>query len=175
MPLGALTSPDIVNDYESAINAVKRLDLNLIITDPLNDEVKVLAKAREVRRLDVDALLILALHGFTGHLQVLAAEEIGVPTIIWSLPARYSFPTSASAVGCLRDKGFKVKLIHATPNDLEALKEIELFAKVAATFNKLRRTRLGVIGGIVPPMVASYYDKNILKAVSYTHLTLPTN
>jgi len=163
MPLGALTSQDIVDDYESFINSIKGLGLDLIITDPLNDDVSVLGKAREIRKLDVDALLIFALHGFTGHLQALAAEEVGVPTLIWSLPTRYSFPTSASAVGCLRDRGFRVKLIHAVPNDVEALKEVESFTKVAAVVNKLRRIRLGVIGGIIPPMVASYYDKNILR------------
>ncbi|MEM4518041.1 MAG: hypothetical protein QXH46_01645, partial [Sulfolobales archaeon] len=163
MPVGSTASSDVLSDYEGMLNSLRKLNADLVIGSPLNDEVSILQRVEEVRRSDFDAVLILSLHGFTGHLQALFSDALGLPTVIWTLPVRYSLPTAASAVGYLRERGLKVRLVHGPPTDLGIIKSIEQFVKVAAVVNRLGKVRIGVVGGIIPPMVASHYDRIILK------------
>ncbi|MEM1982864.1 MAG: hypothetical protein QXZ10_03540 [Sulfolobales archaeon] len=163
MPVGSITSPEIRNDYEGMVNSLKKLDAELVIGSPLNDEVSILKRVEEIRGLGFDSVIVLSLHGFTGHLQALFSDALGLPTTIWTLPARYSLPTAASAVGYLRERGLKVRLVHGPPTDLGVIKKIEQFIKVSSLINRLGTTRIGIIGSIIPPMVASHYDKVILK------------
>jgi L-fucose isomerase-like protein len=175
MPIGSITSPDVRSDYESLVGTLKKLDAELVIGSPLNDEVSILERIEEVRKYDFDASIVLSLHGFTGHLQALFVDHVKLPTVIWTLPSRYSFPTAASAVGYLRERGLKVRLIHSPPTDLSVLKDIEEFIKVAALLRRLSNVRIGVVGGIIPPMVASHYDRTILKdrfGVDVVHIPL---
>ncbi len=163
MPVGSMDQTDVAQDYNSLLSYIRRLDFDLIVGSPLNDEVSLIRRAHEVSKLNLDALIVVSLHGFTGHLQALFVESVGIPAVIWTFPTRYSFPTSASAVGYLRERGFKVKLVHGAPNDLRAIREMEDFIKVAYTYRRLRYLRIGMIGSIIPPMVASHFDRTILK------------
>ncbi|MCS7108375.1 MAG: hypothetical protein RMH77_07205 [Sulfolobales archaeon] len=175
MPIGSITNAEVRNDYEGMLNSLKKLDMELVIGSPLNDEVSVIQRAEEIRKSDFDAVVVLSLHGFTGHLQATFADSVGLPTVIWTLPTRYSLPTAASAVGYLRERGLKVRLVHGPPTDLSAIKRVEQFIKVASTINKLSNVRIGVVGGIIPPMVASHYDRTVLKSrfgVDVVHIPL---
>ncbi len=163
VPFGRLSSEDIVKDYEMFLGSIKKLDFDLIVTDPVDNEVAAINKGREIKKLDFDLLLSFALHGFTGHLQAKLAEEVGKPVVIWSLPSRYSLPTSGLAYGRLIEKGIKIKHIHALPDDSEALSELRRFATVAAVINKLSKLRLGAIGHPTPPMISSHFNRNVLK------------
>ncbi len=175
MPIGSTASPDVSSDYEGMLNSLKKLDAELVFGSPLNDEVSILHRVDEVKKLDLDAAVVLSLHGFTGHLQALFVEALGLPAVIWTLPVRYSLPTAASAVGYLRERGFKVRLVHGPPTDAGVIRSIEQFVKVASTVSRLAKIRIGVIGGIIPPMVASHYDRTILKSrfgVEVVHIPL---
>jgi hypothetical protein len=74
MPIGSITSPDVRSDYESLVGTLKKLDAELVIGSPLNDEVSILERVEEVRKYDFDASIVLSLHGFTGHLQALFVD-----------------------------------------------------------------------------------------------------
>lgn len=163
MPVGSTASPDVLSDYEGMLNSLRKLNADLVVGSPLNDEVSILRRVEEVRKSDFDAVVVLSLHGFTGHLQALFSDALGLPTVIWTLPVRYSLPTAASAVGYLRERGLKVRLVHGPPTDLGVIKSVERFVKAAAVVNRLGKARIGVVGGIIPPMVASHYDRTILK------------
>ncbi len=163
MPVGSTTSPDVLSDYEGMLNSLKKLNAELVFGSPLNDEVSIIQRAEEVRKVGFDAAVLLSLHGFTGHLHALFLDVLGLPAAIWTLPVRYSLPTAASAVGYLRERGLKVRLVHGPPTDVGVIRSIEQFVKVASVINKLSSVRVGVIGGIIPPMVASHYDRTILK------------
>lgn len=163
MPVGSTNAPEVANDYQIMVSNLRKIDANVVIGSPINEELAILERAAEVRKLEPDALVVLSLHGFTGHLQALFIESVKTPTIIWTLPTRYSLPTSASAIGYLRERGIKVKLVHGPPSDYGVIKSIEDFIKVAFTYKRLGNLRIGSVGGIIPPMVASHYDRTILK------------
>ncbi|MEM4856303.1 MAG: hypothetical protein QXW61_06770, partial [Sulfolobales archaeon] len=55
MPVGSTASSDVLSDYEGMLNSLRKLNADLVIGSPLNDEVSILQRVEEVRRSDFDA------------------------------------------------------------------------------------------------------------------------
>jgi L-fucose isomerase-like protein len=110
-----------------------------------------------------DLALLIPLHGATAHLQVAVAEALKLPVVIWSLPWRFSFPTSASAYGALKEKGYWANLLHGPPDSRRLAEEVACLARVSSALRKLSKTRVGILGNLPNYMVASFYDIEALE------------
>jgi L-fucose isomerase-like protein len=163
MPIGELRSEKIKTDLKAVETSLGKIDIDLTIMSPLYNEKKVIEAARRLKAEEVDLLVLVALHGACAPLLVLAAEHSEVRTVIWAFPARYSLPTAASAIGVLKEEGLESTLVFGSGNDQQIPTVVKRLARVAFTVNRLRRVRIGKIGGVFNLMTASYYDKNRLR------------
>jgi L-fucose isomerase-like protein len=163
MPIGEVTSEDIKNDIKSAIENLESINVDLTKTKPLYDEKDIILAVKNLQSAEIDLLILFSLHGASAPLLVLAAENSVVRTVIWALPTRYSLPTCASAIGALMERDFKSNLVYGSASDKEVTRRIEQLARVNYTINRLKRARIGAIGGVFSLMTASYYDRNILR------------
>jgi L-fucose isomerase-like protein len=162
IPVGSASATDVKRDLEKAKEVLKKLDLELTCLDPVSDSEQALHVAKQVRNLDVDLLAILALHGLTADVQVAIAGQLEIPTVVWILPERHSLSTSASALGALRDLGHHPIVAYGRADDERIGERIRLVSRCAFALNRMRRARIGEIGGLYPVLVASKYHEDTL-------------
>jgi L-fucose isomerase-like protein len=162
IPIGKLTSSDIKEDFEFIRSELEQMEAEAIVSNPVFKQIEVVDSAKKLHERNIDLLLLIPLHGAASEQQVLAAEACNTFTLIWSLPSRYSLPSGAIAYGALIDKGFKVKYVYGSPG-AQIRNEIEYTAMVAFAINRLKKSRIGVIGKVFAPIVSSHYDQNLLR------------
>lgn len=133
------------------------------IANPVINELEVLQLCRLLKDENIDLVLLLCLHGATAHLQVAVAEFLNLPIVIWSLPWRFSLPTSASTYGALKERGYWVTLLHGRPDDPKLAENVAAIARAAFAVRKLSNTRIGIVGTLPKYMVASLYDVESLE------------
>jgi len=162
IPIGSTTTAEIRRDLEDAVGMLGKLDLNLSRLEPIANRDQAQQTAGEVRNRNVDLVVLLALHGLTADIQVATASQFETPALIWALPERHSLSTSASAIGGLRDLDRPIRLIYGRAGDRQIGDEIALTAKSAFALNRMRKARIGEIGGLYPVLVASKYHEDTL-------------
>lgn len=113
---------------------------------------------------DVDALLVLVLHGNSAREIVAAAAGLDCPCIIWAVRERWAWPSSALAVGKLAEGQKRVKLVYGQPAEKDAVAAFAKALRSARALRQLARSRIGTIGGLYPNLVACTYDREGLRA-----------
>ena len=158
-----MDSDDARRDLKTVLENLKEFDIELVETETISNDIEATRVGNKLKSENADLLVLFVLHGATCDLHILVAEISELPTVIWSLPVRYSFTTSASAFGALREKKHRVKLVHGSPDDRSIASKVMLIARVAFTINRLREARIGTAGEVMRPMIPSFYDKNIVR------------
>ncbi len=163
LPVGDIDMAGAKEDLNTALEGLKGLKLDVIDKPATSDPHEVTLFSKQLETEEVCLLTLFCLHGMQSANLVLAAERTELPVVIWALPVRYSFPTSASAIGNLKERGLRAKLIYGAPNAESALNEILRASKAAYTIKMLRRARIGQIGALQYSNVASNYDRYVLR------------
>ena len=170
MPIGTVSSPEVNRDLRRIKHEIASAEFEPIFLSPEIHELEVIRTAEAARKTDPDLLLLVPLHGGSAQQQVLAAETCKTFTVIWSLPRRFSMPSGAIAYGALVERGTIVKYVYGNPG-LQVIAKLEDYARVAYAINRLRTSRIGVIGRVLPNMVASEYDVNVIRSNLGPHVT----
>ena len=124
----------------------------------------VLEPEDSARRVDelagsrADVLVLMTVSGRSAPLMETIANGLGLPCIIWALGREFAFPSSALAVGALREAGKPVRLIHGPPDDAATVSEFLVGVRAAFAFTRVRQSRIGVVGGLFPNLVSCRYD-----------------
>ncbi len=113
---------------------------------------------------DPDALVVLVTHGNSAREIVAAVEGVGCPAIVWAARERWAWPSSALAMGRLREEGRSVALVYGQPDEDGAFAAFRQALRSAAALSQLARSRIGVIGGVYPNLVSCSYDRAAIKA-----------
>ncbi|MEM2104131.1 MAG: hypothetical protein QW717_04500 [Candidatus Bathyarchaeia archaeon] len=163
VPIGKIANDVFERDVDDAEKLFEEFDVELKRLGAVSNELQALQLRDLPDRGDYDLALLLCLHGGTAHLQVATAESLKLPIVIWSLPKRFSFPTSASAYGALKERGFWVTLLQGKPDNKKLAENVAKLARVAFAIRKLSRTRIGILGSLPHYMLASLYDAEILE------------
>ncbi|MEM2369587.1 MAG: hypothetical protein QXK73_02210 [Candidatus Bathyarchaeia archaeon] len=163
VPIGRISNDVFKRDIDNVENLLREFDVELKKIDAISNELQAPQLRNLPEKESYDLTLLLSLHGATAHLQVSAAECLEKPVVIWSLPKRFSFPTSASAYGALKERGFWVTLLHGESNDKKLAEEVVTLARVAFAIHKLSKTRIGILGSLPHYMLASLYDSEALE------------
>jgi len=158
VPIGRVVDESFKRDIDSVENAFEGLDVKIKRLSPVVNELQVYQLGDVINKEDYDLALLLCLHGATAHLQVAVADYLKLPIVIWSLPWRFSFPTSASAYGALIERGFWATLLHGRPGDKDIVGKIAVLARVAFAIHRLSMARIGILGNLPHYMLASLYD-----------------
>lgn len=141
------------------------------------DDVRlVVSKAAET---NPDVLALIVLCGRTAPLQVAVVQSInGVPTVVWAVGKEYAFPSSALAVGALKEEGRRVTLLHGAADDADTMAGFLAAVRAGTAVTHLGRAKIGVIGGLFPNLVSCRYEPAFIRerlgaellSVSYEHL-----
>jgi len=163
LPFGNINRSDVREDLDEALKSLRSLNLVVIERPATTNPGEIIKFSEELQREDICILILVPLHGMQSVNVVLAAERSRFPVLIWALPTRYSFPTSASAIGNLRERELNAKLVYGSPDGKEILNQILIASKAAYAIKKLREARIGRIGVLQYSNVASHCDVYILR------------
>ncbi len=148
LPVGDVKTEDIKRDIEAALKTLKERRLQIVNRPASSNLQELLAYAKELEAAHLDALVLFCVHGSQALNLARVTEGTGLPVMIWALPTRYSLPASASAIGNLREKGLRVKLLYGAADSSPTADELLRVTKALHAVRRLRESRIGKIGGL---------------------------
>jgi len=122
--------------------------------------------AKSVERNGADSIVYLLGTWIYAPQVVTAAQEVTLPTILWSPRDAAAFSLTGAGVthGSMDEVGIKHKFVYGSPKDVEVIRDITSFAKAAMVVNRMKRRKLGLIGGRVAGMYTTMVDMAQVKS-----------
>ena len=164
LPIGELDQAATRDEFEAKLAVLRRMSAELLLNDPVSDEPAARQVVERWADQRPDLLLIVGLRGLSAEAQEAAARALAVPCLLWPTQGRYALPSSALAAGALRESRADVELLDGPPDDPLTLARLRRFIRAARAYARLRRSRIGLIGGLFPNLVACRYDTEIVQA-----------
>ena len=158
LPVGEYETDLVKKEFEAILRAFDPLNTELIVGDPVSDEESARQSLQGLLNQKPDLLLIVALRGLSAPVIETAARLSRLPCLIWPVQGRFALPSSALAVGALRESKFPVELFYSPPDQPGSFEALRCITKTARAFSKIRQSRIGVIGGLFPNLVSCRYD-----------------
>lgn len=87
-----------------------------------------------------------------------------MPCLVLPVQGRYALPSSALAVGAIRETKIPIELVYGSPDDPEFIQRLNQVVRAAKAYSKIRKSRIGVIGGLFPNLVSCRYDPQIVSS-----------
>ena len=156
--VGTAASEETASHHRYARAALERPDIELIDGGAIADEAEATSAARELAQTDADVLALITLCGRSARMLEALAAAVPIPCVIWAIGKDFAFPSSALAAGALRESGRPVALVHSPTEDAEAVEEFVRAARTASAVSRLRRAKIGVVGGLFPNLVSCRYE-----------------
>jgi L-fucose isomerase-like protein len=158
LPIGEFNNESCKSEFEAIIEAIKGLGANLIIANPVSDEEGARQSIQGLSESGFDLLIIIALRGLSAPIIETAVRMSHSPCLIWPVQRSYALPSSALAVGALQESGVPVELLYAPPDHPISIEKLRSVTKAAKAFSGIHNSRVGIIGGLFPNLVACRYD-----------------
>lgn len=130
------------------------------------DEDEATKAALELAGRDVDAMIYLVATWILSNQVLNPYQATNLPFILWSIPEAIRSSTVGGAVvkGALDNMGVKeYKWVVGMPEDEATIKSILAFARAAATYRKMRNSRIGVVGYTTMQMYTADVDFTEIK------------
>lgn len=167
-PLGNPELETAIEDSKQALENLRHRNLKITAVEKMTwwEPTEVPKIARSVDLNDQDLLVIFsATHGTVRCITAVAElfKRRKVPTVIWSIPVRYSLATSGLAQSYLRERKYWVRMLCTEPKDESAPKEIESIARAAHAFAESRKKKIGLVGNLGPLMISLPSDPLLLR------------
>jgi len=164
LPIGEIDTDMLSSEFESIIGAFKGLGTDLFVANPVSDEESARQSVQELSKNNPDLLLIIPLRGLSAQVIETAVLTSRMPCLICPLQGRFALPSSALAVGALRESKVPVELLYAPPEHPDFIERLRCITRTARAFSRIRRSRIGVIGGLFPNLVSCRYDPHMVNA-----------
>jgi len=124
---------------------------------------------------DVDVVIYFISCWIDSSVVISAVQEVGMPYIVWGCSDlnTQSLLGAVEAVTSLKNLEEKFKAVYGDPGDEKTVEEIVTRAKAARVLKKLRRAKIGFIGGITFGMYDAVHDLVALReklGVDVVHL-----
>jgi L-fucose isomerase-like protein len=162
LPIGEIDTDVIRSEFESIIGVFNGLGTDLLVVDPVSDEESARQSVQELSRRNPDLLLIIPLRGLTAQAIETAVLTSRTPCLICPIQGRFALPSSALAVGALRESKIPVELLYAPSDNPDFVEMLQCVTRAARAFSRIQRSRIGVIGGLFPNLVSCRYDPQIV-------------
>ena len=174
LPIGEFDTQPSRAEFDAIIQVFNDLGADLLVAEPVSDADA--ARRAVEANLDriPDLLLLVPLRGLSAPAMESAALASRAPCLIWPIPGRFALPSSTLAVGALREAGRPVELLFAPPDHPTAIENTRTILNAARALARIQRSRIGVIGGLFPNLIAARYDPETVSArLGTTLLPLP--
>lgn len=160
--VGAASTEETRAEHARLLGALAGAECGTMSTVAVGCEADVEQAVAQAARTQADVLALVALCGRTAPLQVAVVQSVALPAAVWAVGRDYAFPSSALATGALRDEGRPVALFHAAVDDADTMAGFTAALRAGAAATRLRRARIGVIGGLFPNLVSCRYQPAVV-------------
>ncbi|HLO13396.1 MAG TPA: hypothetical protein VK206_01110 [Anaerolineales bacterium] len=164
LPIGEMDTDSIRREFESIIRAFDGLGTDLSIVDPVSDGERARQSVQELSKRKPDLILLIPLRGLSAEIIEAAALASPVPCLICPVQGRFALPSSALAVGALRESKVPVEMLYAPPDHPDFIERLRYITRTARAFSRIQRSRIGVIGGLFPNLVSCRYDPKMVSS-----------
>jgi L-fucose isomerase-like protein len=164
LPIGEIDTDILRREFESIIGVFNGLGTDLFVANPISDEESARQSAQELSKSNPDLLLIIPLRGLSAQAIETAVLTSRTPCLICPVQGRFALPSSALAIGAFRESRVPVELLYAPPDHLDFIERLRCITRTARAFSRIRRSRIGVIGGLFPNLISCRYDPNIVSS-----------
>ena len=168
MPIYELAQERISEIFKNALQTFQKLNVEVIPANNIVNSEEVAREAARIFKQNAVDLVCVILGTWTPDNYLLAIlDEIDVPIVIWALPNGKSLSLCGSQLWCSILKEFSKKywFIFGEISDSEQLSFLEKVSKVAALVNKLKGSKVGLVGHRPWIMKGLSFDELSLKEV----------
>ena len=174
LPIGEYESDLIRHEAEAMVGVFSELEAILTIAEAVVTEEEARQSVQKLLEKAPDLLLLIPLRGLSAPIMEAAGRKSLIPCLIWPVQGRFALPSSALAAGALREAGFPVELFYAPPDHPGTSELLRSVLKAAIACSRLRRSRVGVVGGLFPNLVSCRYDPQTVESrLGMTMLSIP--
>jgi L-fucose isomerase-like protein len=164
LPVGEFEDEPVKKEFAAVLSAIRRLGTMVIVADPVSDEESARRSVQALSENGPDLLVIVPLRGRSAQVIEAAALASPVACLLYPVQGRFALPSSALAVGALREADIPVELLYAPPDLPDTLERLRRTASAASAFSRIRKSRIGLVGGLFPNLVSCRYDPQIVSA-----------
>jgi L-fucose isomerase-like protein len=164
LPIGEFNTDLVKKEFDAIIRTFDLSKTNLIVADPISDVKGARLSVKLLSEKDLDLLLLIVLRGLSAETIEAATQASPVPSLILPVQGRYALASSALAVGAMRESKALVELVYAPPDHPDFIRKCQQIARVAKAYSQIRKSRVGVIGGLFPNLVSCRYDSKIISS-----------
>ena len=164
LPIGEIDTDVIRSEFESIIGVFKGLEIDLFVADPVSDVESARRSVEKLSKRNPDLLLLIPLRGLSAQILEIAILTSRTPCLICPIQGRFALPSSALAVGALRESKIPVELLYAPSNNPDFIERLQCVTRAARAFSRIRQSRIGVIGGLFPNLVSCRYDPQMVNS-----------
>ena len=164
LPVGELDIDSVKGEYAAILKAFEGLDCELFSGASVSDTESARQFVRELLQKKPDLLVIIPLRGLSAETIEAAAQISPVPCLILPVQGRYALPSSALATGSLQGSSHPVELLYAPPEHPEFIEKLHRVVRVASAYSWIKKSRIGIVGGLFPNLVSCRYDTQILSS-----------
>jgi L-fucose isomerase-like protein len=162
LPIWNRAKLPLEDDYERGLGLIQGLDADIVATAPAWSQPEVLDRLEELQAQSIDLLVVYVLNGMSSYQQTLAGARSTVPVALWALPTSYSFPSAANAVGVLRERDRRVRMVYSDGDPAVVIPQLEVMARAAFALHELQRSRIGTLGDLFPNLPGAHYHPDTL-------------
>ena len=174
LPIGEFDTDQVKNEFDVIMRAFNLLNANLIVAGPASIKEEARESVQVLSEKNPDLLLAIVLRGLSAETIEAAALASRVPCLICPVQGRFALPSSALAVGALREARVPVELLYAPADQPDFTERLGPIVRAARAFSRLKKNRIGVIGGLFSNLVACRYDAQVVSSrLGVTVLPIP--
>ncbi len=164
LPIGEYETDLIRDQVETMVRDINELGAILTMAEAVVTEEEARQSVRKLLEKAPDLLLFIPMRGMSAPIMEAAGQVSHTPCMIWPVQGRFALPSSALAVGALREAGFPAELFYAPPHHPNSLEILRSILKAATAYSRLHRSRIGIIGGLFPNLVSCRYDPQTVES-----------
>src|SRR5258706_4729979 len=164
LPVGELDSDPVRAEFKAILGAFQMPRLDVRLRAAVADEPEAQRFIEAWPDPAPDLLLLIPLRGLSAQVMERVGRACPAPCLIWPISGRFALPSSTLAAGALRDIGGPVELLFAPPDHPLARARAGCMVRAATAWSHLRRSRIGVVGGLFPTLVSCRYDAHTVSA-----------
>ena len=164
LPIGEIDTDVVRSEFESIMGVFKNLGLDLFVADPVSDVESGRRSVEKLSKRNPDLLLLIPLRGLSAQIIETAILTSHSPCLVCPVQGRFALPSSTLAIGAVQESEVPLELLFAPPDHPDFIKRLRCITATARAFSRIRRSRIGVIGGLFPNLVSCRYDPNIVSS-----------
>jgi len=164
LPVGEFETEKIRDEYAAILKTFDGLGCTISTVAPVSTMDSARRSVLELSQQDPDLFIIVPLRGLSAELMEAAALLSPAPCLVLPVKGRFALPSSTLAIGSLLGSKVPVELLYAPPDHPEFLQRLGVVVRAARAYSQIRKSRIGVIGGLFSNLVSCHYDPQTLSS-----------